>query len=96
MSSIRWPIKDPQERLDYSLKWEKELTRVNDTIFDSFWRIEDDDDTLLMDGHGVSGYIAYVWLTGGTHGTTYKLVNTINTNQGRIYERTVSLQVMHR
>lgn len=96
MSSLRWPIKDPQETLDYSLKWEKELARINDTIFDSFWRIENDDGTLTSSGNGVSGYIAYIWLSGGEHGRTYKLVNTINTNGGRIYERTASLQVMHR
>lgn len=97
MSSLRWPPKDPQETLDYSLKWEKELSRLNDAIFDSFWRIEDNDDnSLTTSGNGVKGFITYIWLSGGEPGRTYKLVNTINTDAGRIYERTASLMVMQR
>lgn len=96
MATLKWDPKDPEEVLDYSLKWDKELTRINDTIFDSLWRIEDGDGALTTTGNGVSGHIAYIWLSGGTDKVTYKLVNTITTDQGRTYERTVFLPVNHR
>lgn len=96
MATLKWDVKDPQENLDYSLTWEKELSRLNDTIFGSVWRIEDGDGVLVMGSDGINGYITYIWLSAGTPGETYKLVNTITTDEGRIYERTVILPLAQR
>lgn len=94
MAALRWPKKDPQERLDYSLTWEKEMLKVGDSLFESYWRIEDDpENTLTTDANGISGNVTYIWLLGGTPGVTYNLVNTVHTDAGRIYERTVQLTV---
>ena len=93
--SLRWPPKDPDETLDYTLSWAKELPRLNDEVFESSWRVEGVDATLLIetDGIHVGQDKTYVWLSGGTAGTTYAVINTIQTSQGRTYERTVNLQV---
>lgn len=96
MATLKWDSKDPQEKLDYSLTWAKELSRLDDTIFDSQWRIEDGDGALTTTGDGISGHITYIWLVGGTAGVTYKLINTITTDDGRTYERTVLLPVVQR
>lgn len=95
MAGLRWPKKDPQERLDYSLHWNKELTPLEDTIFTSSWRVDGPDALLLLGGDGVRDFTTYVWLEGGTDGALYQLVNTIETGAGRVYERTVTIQVSH-
>jgi len=95
MAGLRWPKKDPQEKLDFSLLWTKELTPLADTIFLSTWRIEGPDANLVTTGDGVRDMTTYLWLEGGTDGATYQVVNTIETGAGRIYERTVSLPVGH-
>ena len=90
--SREWPDQDPGERLDYTLTWDRELTKHNDQIFESYWSFEGDhDNQLVIDNNGVSGYHTYVWLTGGTDKTRYTLMNRIITTDGRIYERTVSI-----
>jgi len=93
--SRAWPTpKDPDERLDYTLDWRRELEKHNDNIFESYWDFEGDNDgQLVIDSNGVSGYKTYVWLTGGTHRFRYTLRNRLYTTDGRIYERTVSLTI---
>ena len=98
MSTLRWPSKDPQDTLDYSLDWKKELSRIGDSIFESYWRIESDDEdpvALVTTSDGINAYITYIWLVGGTANAVYRIVNTIHTSAGRIYERTVLLPVAH-
>lgn len=91
--SRAWPTKDPDERLDYTLNWGKELSKNNDSIFESYWSINDDDQTLSIDSNGISGHFTYVWLTGGVDKQRYVLLNRIITDGGRIYERTVSIVI---
>jgi hypothetical protein len=86
--------KDPDERLDYALDWRRELEKHNDSIFESYWDFEgDNDDQLVIESNGVKGYVTYVWLTGGTHRFRYTFRNRVHTTGGRIYERTVSLTI---
>lgn len=96
--SLRWPPKDPEEHLDYTLRWDDELERLNDSIFSSAWRIEGEDSSLEITGDGVhtAEHLTYVWLKEGTDGSTYNAVNTIETTEGRTYERSVRLQVRHK
>lgn len=96
--SIRWPAKDPDERLDFGLDWTKEMARVGDTISESSWDVTSGDGGLLIeDAAGViSGMVTSVWLTGGTVGETYTVTNRMTTTAGRIYERSATLRVRHR
>jgi hypothetical protein len=41
-----------------------------------------------------TGSVTTVWLSGGTVGTTYELVNLITTNQGRTEPRSVYIEVV--
>lgn len=91
--SRAWPTKDPDERLDYTLNWGKELSKHNDSIFESYWSIIDDDNTLTIENNGISGHFTYVWLTDGVDKQRYVLMNRIVTDDGRIYERTVSIVI---
>jgi hypothetical protein len=93
--SREWPTpKDPDERLDYTLNWGKELSKHNDSIFESYWAFEGDNDgALVIESDGVNGYKTYVWLIGGTHKARYTLRNRVYTTAGRIYERTASLTI---
>ena len=96
--ALKWPAKDPDETLDYTLRWFNELDRLSDTIATSSWRIEGADSALVIDSSAFSApdHLAHVWLTAGTEGVKYNVINTITTTGGRTYERTVQLQVKER
>lgn len=91
MSLLRWPNKDPDERLDYALLWDSEMVARNDEIIQSHWFIVDDDGTLQIVSDGVDGHSTYVWLEGGIAGKSYTLTNRIHTAGTRIYDRSVML-----
>ena len=80
--------KDPDEKIDYGVDWRKPL--AGDTITSSSWAVPEGvvkgDDTFNVEG------FTYVWLTGGTLGQNYELVNTIHTAAGRIREQTCVLK----
>lgn len=88
MGFSRWPIKDPDERLDYTIDWTARLD--GDTIQSSVWVIPS----------GLSNYddsftniSATVWLTGGIAGQEYEVTNRVTTAAGRIMDQTVRLPV---
>lgn len=93
---LQWPDKDPDERLDYAIHWHDEMDAVDDEIIESKWFIEGDDETLKVESDGLSGATTYVWLEKGEHGRGYTLTNRIWTADGRIYDRSVLLVVMHK
>lgn len=95
--ALKWPVKDPDELLDYTLSWAEELTRLNDEIIDSTWRVEGDP-ALTIVNHGIKSdqHLTYVWLEEGTPEARYGVINTIETAGGRVYERTVQLRVKQR
>lgn len=97
--ALSWPAKDPDEVADYTVHWaENPLTgeqgrTYGDPIFSSDWTVpvgiineeEDfDDDTTT------------IWLSGGTIGTTYELLNRIVTVGGRTFDQTVKLKIKTR
>lgn len=88
MASARFPDKDPDETLDYTLDWSRWLS--TDTIQASTWAVPDG---LTEDASSHGDDTATVWLSGGTVGTAYTLVNTITTTGGRVAERSVSLRI---
>ena len=93
---LKWPDKDPDERLDYMMNWAREMQARNDSIIKSEWFIVDDDGSLTIESDGLSGHKSYVWLTGGDHGRGYQLTNRVHTSGGRIFDRSVLLLVVEK
>jgi hypothetical protein len=88
MANIAWPAKDPDEILDYQLDWKKRL--VNDVITESEWDVPEG---LTEQNRLSTSTTTTVWLTGGTDGETYSIVNTIKTEGGRTWVQTVKLKI---
>ncbi|MDK1377107.1 MULTISPECIES: hypothetical protein [unclassified Sinorhizobium] len=90
--ALTWPaLKDPDEVKDYSLNWAA-LLGASDTITSSTWTI-DDGDGLTIDSDSNNSTATTVWLSSGTAGTNYSLVNRIVTAGGRTFDQTVRLKV---
>lgn len=89
---LKWPAKDPDEVLDYKVDWSKRLGA--DTIASSTWPVVPSGITLLTSTNQPKSTTA--WLSGGTEGQTYSLVNRITTASGRVMEQTVDLPIKSR
>ena len=87
-------IKDPQSKLDYSVDWSDWLAS-GEEIATSTWQSLDG---LVIETSGFTGTFAVVWVSGGTAGTTYRLTNTMTTNNSpaRIDQRTITIKVQER
>lgn len=85
---LEWPTKDQDEVLDYQMNW---LARLDgDTIDTSTWVVPAG---LVKDSDTFSGPVATVWLSGGTDGENYTLLNRITTAGGRTMDASVKLRV---
>lgn len=83
--------KDPDSTLDYGNDWSAWLTDAgDDTIATSVW-IVPDGITKASDSHTTT--TTTIWLTGGTLGTRYNVVNRITTTQGRTEDRTLRIGI---
>lgn len=84
--------KDPDATLDYQIDWSKWLT-PGDPIDTSTWTVETgitkETDTNTDD-------TATVWLSGGTEGRKYRLVNEIVTDAGRKDDRTLIVTIVQK
>lgn len=101
--SMRWPPKDPSSVLDYSVDWSRYLN--NYTIDTVSWFIMDSNgdkvsfnptttvDGLTSAGSSNTTKIATIKTSGGTNGTTYKIVCRIVFNTNLETERTILLPV---
>ena len=85
-------FKDPNATLDYSVDWSAWLP-TGDTISQSAWTVPAG---LTKGAESVGTGVATVWLSGGTVGTRYGIVNRITTAAGRIDDRTLTLVVQER
>lgn len=82
--------KDPNATKDYTVDWTAWLDA--DTIQSSVWTVA----AGLTEGTKTNTtLIAMIWLSGGTHGKTYKVTNRITTLGGRIEERSFNIVVKH-
>lgn len=101
--SLKWPHKDPDEVLDYSLDWSRFLAD-EETIADVTWYIDVDGvKTEWVDGAVHSGIqnistthtssIATIYLGMGTPNTSYKITCRIETSATIITERVVRLKI---
>ena len=77
-------IKDPDAVLDYTINWETWLD--GDTLTDSSWTIPTG---LTKDSDAFGDSTATVWLSSGTVGITYNIVNHITTTAGREDDKTL-------
>jgi hypothetical protein len=81
-------IKDPDAVLDYVFDWSSWLG--TDTISVSAWTA---DSGLTVDSSTNTTTTATVWLSGGTAGEVYEVVNHITTAAGREDDRTMKIKV---
>ena len=83
-----WPIKDPDDVLDYSIDWTARL--AGDTISSSIWIVPAG---ITKDSDSNTDSISTIWLSAGTVGQRYNITNRITTVAGRTIDNTVSLIV---
>lgn len=91
--AYKWPNKDPQAVKDYGLDWSAWLA-VGDTISTSLWTVSDPSLTINAFPSSILGGVTTVWLSAGTEGMVYSLVNHIKTSLNREDDRTVTVKVV--
>ena len=102
--SLKWPNKDPDELVDYSIDWSRFIAPA--TINSVTWYVNNNDAVkteLIPSGQVVHGLqlvsatntdsVATARLGLGTDNIKYKLYCNITTSDGLIFERTVFLRV---
>jgi hypothetical protein len=92
--ALSWPSKDPDEVLDYSIDWSQRLD--DDTITDSDWSISEGTGTLEIDSVSSGSQTSTVWLSAGSDGDRYTLVNRITTAAGRTMDQSVRIRIRPR
>lgn len=101
--SLKWPHKDPDDVLDYSLDWSRFLN-TGESINSVTWYIDVDGvKTEWVAGATHNGIqyvsatntdsISTIYLGMGTPNTTYKITCKIETNTSIITERVVRIKV---
>lgn len=86
--SLSWPFKDPDEVLDYKIEWSSRLS--GDTISTSIWVVPSGITQVTNTNDSNS---TTIWLSGGTNGATYDILNRIETSGGRTMDQTVKLKI---
>jgi hypothetical protein len=84
-------VKDPSAVVDYQVNWAAWLGV--DTISTSTWTVPTG---ITQNSATSTTTTATIWLSGGTAGTTYTLVNRIVTAAGRTDERSIRVLVRQR
>lgn len=86
---MRTFYKDASDVLSYTMNWASTLA-TSETISTS---VMTPATGLTKDSESNTTTAATIWVSGGTDGTSYEVVNTITTNQGRTYQRTFRVKV---
>ena len=84
-------IKDPDAILDYIWDWSDWL--VDDTIAESVWVLPDG---ITKESSSYTDTTATIWLSSGTVGTVYSIINRITTVAGRTEDRTKKFKIKER
>jgi hypothetical protein len=90
--------KDPNAVLDYSIDWTDWLLAAapDDTIQIHQVILQADTDLVVEQSAVVGGTRVTFWLSGGTAGTTERVVCRITTVDGRVDDRSVWLKIKER
>jgi hypothetical protein len=88
---LTWPAKDPNEVLDYQVRWVDNRLEAGETITASTFTVEDG--SVVIESQTHAGGIATVWLSGGATGEACVLNNRIVTSAGRTYDQPVKLRI---
>lgn len=89
--ALEWPFKDPDEVLDYHVDWTARLD--GDTILTSIWEMPVG---IIKDSDNATNDSTTIWLSGGTLGANYVMVNRVTTAAGRTMDQSVKLKVRTR
>jgi hypothetical protein len=101
--SYKWPDKDPDETIDYSVDWSRFIP--DDTLSAASWFIKDSDGTKepvsnaeVVDGlqfvqSTISGKVATARFALGTNNKQYKVTCQITTGDGLVFERSIFLKI---
>ena len=84
-------VKDPDAVLDYQVNWSDWLN--GDTISTSAFAA---DPGITVDSDANTSTAATVWLSGGTAGSIYQVVNSITTAAGRSDDQTITIFVQQK
>jgi len=92
--ALTWAAaKDPNEVLDYEIDWAGSASvpgrTYGDVITVSTWTVPAG---LTKDSDSHSDLVCTIWLSGGTAGENYELLNRIVTTGGRTHDQTVKLK----
>lgn len=82
--------KDPDAVKDYVIDWETNYLETDDEIATSVWSVPSG---ITKDSDSNSTGTTTIWLSGGTAGSSYELVNRITTTGGRTDDRTIVIIV---
>ncbi len=86
--TIAFPVKDPDEVLDYVLDWS--LRILTDTITTSLWIVPTG---ITKDSDDFDDSTTTIWLSGGTIGTAYVMTNRIETADGRTMDQSCKIKI---
>jgi hypothetical protein len=101
--SFRWPNKDPDETLDYSVDWSRWLNGA--TISSVVWYVDNSSGTktALTAGNTVNGLqniaqtvsdgVATINLGSGTNNIEYKIYCNMSDSSGSTAERVIRLRI---
>jgi hypothetical protein len=104
--ALKWPDKDPDEQLDYSIDWSRYLG--DDTISSVVWYIEDADgvkqewpgtivtNELQHISSSNTNTVATIQLALGNNNTVYTIYCEVTTSAGVTTERKVRIRVQER
>jgi len=101
--SFRWPNKDPDEILDYSVDWSRFLDTA--TISSCVWSVDNSSGvkTTITAGNtvngiqnvaqSISGSVTTINIGLGTNNVEYKFYCRITDNSGNVAERVIRLRI---
>lgn len=87
---LKWDDKDPQDVDSFGIDWSERLSATSDTISTSDWIVPSG---ITEDSASNTTTTTTIWLSGGTDGEDYEIVNRIVTVGGRTLDQTVKLRV---
>ena len=84
--------KDPDEILDFHVRWVNRIDE-DDEIVSSTFTLVDEDSTVGIDESFIDGTTTIMWLSGGVDGESCSILNRINTLNGRRMDQTLVVKI---